>query len=260
MSSSSTKGRPVLAARGAPPPTASAPTGDRRARRREATRQSLIDAASRLFAGQGVEGTRINEITEAADVGFGSFYNHFDSKDAIVQAVLAEAVAAQGAELDALTAALDDPAEVVAVAHRYFVRRARADPDWGWLLVRLDVSHNVLLEALGPFARRDLARGMRAGRLQVADKRTALFAAGGALLAVMRAVLDGQAPREVERYHAEGILRLFGLSPSDATAVAARPMPQAPAQVPGGQAGSRSKPAAAAAARTRPRSRRRRRT
>jgi len=208
-----------------------APVGDRRARRREATRRRLLEAARRLFAIQGVESTRINEITEEADVGFGSFYNHFDSKDAIVRAVLAEAVAAQGAELDTLTAELEDPAEVISVAHRYFVRLARADPDWGWLLVRLDVSHNVLLEALGPFARRDLARGIRAGRLRVADKRTALFAAGGALLAVMRAVLDGQAPREVERYHAEGIMRLFGLSPEDAAEVAARPMPPARVQV-----------------------------
>ena len=185
-----------------------------------------MEAARRLFAAQGVESTRINEITEEADVGFGSFYNHFDSKDAIVQAVLADAVAAQGAELDTLTAALEDPAEVVAVAHRHFVRLALADPDWAWLLVRLDVSHNVMLDALGPFARRDLARGIAAGRFRVADKRIALFGAGGALLAVMRAVLDGQAPRQAERHHAEGVMRLFGLSPEDAAEVAARPMPR----------------------------------
>ena len=170
-------------------------TQDRRARRREATRRSLMQAASALFARKGVESTRINEITEAADVGFGSFYNHFDSKDAIVQAVLAEVLAAQGSAIDTLAAGLDDPAEVVSVAHRYFVRRAGSDPDWAWLLIRLDVSHNVMLEALGPFARRDLARGIAAGRLRVADKRIALFAAGGALLAVMRAVLDGHASR-----------------------------------------------------------------
>ena len=170
-----------------------------------------------------------------------------------MQAVLAEAVAAQGAELDTLTGALDDPAEVVSVAHRYFVRLARADPDWGWLLVRLDVSHNVLLEALGPFARRDLARGIRAGRFRVADKRTALFAAGGALLAVMRAVLDGQAPQEVERYHAEGILRLFGLSADrrggggrapDADAAGLAPTPRAPSAALGGWCGCGSEAAA----------------
>jgi len=185
-----------------------------------------MGAARRLFASKGVERTRINEITEAADVGFGSFYNHFDSKDAIVEAVLAEVLTAQGTELDALTAHLDDPAEVVSVAHRYFVRRAGSDPDWAWLLIRLDVTHNVTLESLGPFARRDLARGLASGRFRVADKRVALFAAGGALLAVMRAVLDGHASRQAERHHAEGIMRLFGLSLEDAAEVASRPMPR----------------------------------
>ena len=195
------------------PRTPSGRLGDRRERRREATRRSLMDAARRLFAAQGVERTRINEITEAADVGFGSFYNHFDSKDAIVQAVLAEAVAAQGVELDTLTAELDDPAEVVAVAHRYFVRRARADPDWGWLLVRLDVSHNVMLEALGPFARRDLARGIRTGPLPGCRQthgpvRGRRGAAGGDAGGPRRAGLQGR--RAPPRRRRDATVRALG--------------------------------------------------
>src|SRR5919198_5641495 len=112
----------------------SGPPPDRHTRRREQTRGKLVDAARSLFARQGVDNTRINEITEEADVGFGSFYNHFDSKEAIVEAVLADTVAAQGAEIEAITAQLEDPAEVIAAAHRYFVRLARIDPDWAWLL------------------------------------------------------------------------------------------------------------------------------
>lgn len=199
---------------------------DRRTRRREQTRTRLLDAARTLFARRGVDSTRINEITEQADVGFGSFYNYFDSKDAIVEAVLADTVAEQGAAIDAVTRDLEDAAEVVCVAHRYFVKLARTDPDWAWLLIRLDLSHNVLLDALGPFARRDLARGIEHGRFHVADKRTALFAAGGALLAVMRAVLDGQAPKDADRYHAEGVLRLFGVPSAEAEEIARRPMPR----------------------------------
>lgn len=205
--------------------TPSALPTDRRARRREATRQKLIDAARKLFASQGVEGTRINEITEQADVGFGSFYNHFEDKDAIIEAVLAETVATQGAVINAVTADLEDPAEVIAVAHRYFVRLAKNDPDWAWLLVRLDASHDIVLTALGPFASRDLARGAKAGRLKVSDERVALFASGGALLAVMRAVLDGRAPKNADVSHAEGVLRMLGLSAADATEVAGRPFP-----------------------------------
>ena len=183
-----------------------------------------MDAARALFARQGVENTRVNEITDEADVGFGSFYNHFESKDAIVEAVLQDAIAAQGAAIDAMTAQLEDPAEIIAAAHRYFVRLARTDPDWAWLLIRMDISHNAVVRALGPFAKRDLRRGIKAGRLQVADERTALFAAGGAMLAVMRAVLDGHAPKDADIHHAEGILRLFGLSPADAAEVAHRPL------------------------------------
>src|SRR6187455_1129212 len=86
---------------------------DRHSRRRERTRARMMDAAKALFARQGVDNTRINEITEEADVGFGSFYNHFDSKEAIVEAVLAETVAAQGEAIEAVTRQLEDPAEVI---------------------------------------------------------------------------------------------------------------------------------------------------
>jgi AcrR family transcriptional regulator len=208
-----------------PPPAGTAAGQDRRSKRRQATRQKLLDAARTLFAGQGVDNTRINEITEGADVGFGSFYNHFEDKDAIVEAVLAEAVASQGAGINAAAENLDDPAEVIAVAHRYFVRLARRDPDWAWLLIRLDASHDIVLNALGPFASRDLERGVEAGRLSVADESIALYASGGALLAVMRAVLDGRAPEDADVKHAEGLLRMLGLSAADAAEVAGRPFP-----------------------------------
>jgi AcrR family transcriptional regulator len=215
------------------------PAPDRFARRRERTRTQLIDAAKTLFARQGVDNTRINEITEEADVGFGSFYNHFDSKEAIVEAVLQETIASQGTAVKDVTANLEDPAEAVSVAHRYFVDMARTDPDWSWLLIRFDISHNVALAALGPFARRDLDQGIKAGRFNVPNKQVALYAAGGALLAVMRGVLDGHAPKDADRHHAEGILRLLGLAPEDAAEVARRPMPKIP------PAGHRAGPAGA---------------
>jgi AcrR family transcriptional regulator len=200
---------------------------DRHARRREVTRTKLIEATKALIARKGVDNTRIQEITEEADVGFGSFYNHFASKEEVIEAVLAETIGAQGAEIDALTAELEDPAEIISAAHRSFVRRARSDPDWGWLLLRLDVSHNVLLAALGPYARRDLRNGIKAGRFNVPHELVALYAMGGALLSVMRAVLDGAAPRDADIHHAEGVLRLLGLSADEAAEVARRTLPSA---------------------------------
>jgi AcrR family transcriptional regulator len=212
--------------RTAPQKPAATRAPDRHARRRGRTRTKLVDAARRLFARQGIDNTRINEITDEADVGFGSFYNHFESKEAIVEAVLAEAVAARGEAIDAATAELDDPAEVVAAAHRSLLNLARSNPDWGWLVIRLDLS--LSLRALGPFAPRDIERGIKAGRFQVPNKRVALWAAGGGPLGVMRDVLDGQAPRDADRHHAEGVLRMLGVTAEDAREVARRPLPKLP--------------------------------
>ena len=202
-----------------------APALTRGARRREQTRAELLRAARALFAHQGVDATTIAEITEAADVGFGSFYNHFASKDEILEAVLIESTDEQGSIVDALTAGLEDPAEVVAVAHRHFVRRARDDSDWAGLIVRLDASHRVMTRALGDRARRDLRRGITAGRFTVPDARVALVAMGGALTGVMQAVLNQELGREADVHHAEGLLRLLGLNHRDAREVARRRMP-----------------------------------
>jgi hypothetical protein len=82
-------------------------------------------------------------------------------------------------------------------------------------------------KALGPFAARDLRRGIDAGRFDVPDPAVALNAAGGALLAVMRSVLDGRAKRAADVHHAEGVLGMFGLDAGEAAEVARRPLPVA---------------------------------
>lgn len=205
--------------------SAGKPRADRRARRRAETRAKLMEAARATFARQGVDATRINEITDEADVGFGSFYNYFDSKEAIVAAVVEEAVTAAGEAIAAATKDVEDPAEVVAVAHRSIVHRAAEEPDFGWLLVRLEISHDLVFAALGPYAARDLDRGIEAGRFKVDDPAVALIAAGGALLAIVRAVLQGRAKPTAAERHAAYVLRMCGLSPDDAAEVASRPLP-----------------------------------
>jgi AcrR family transcriptional regulator len=197
-------------------------TPTRQERRREKTRASLIGAAQTLFARQGVEATAIAEITEAADVGFGSFYNYFDSKEEIAEAVLVEALEQQKTALFALIDPLTDPAETVALAHAFLIRQAIGNPTFGWLLVRLDASHRLLIRALGDRARKDIRDGVKAGRFITADPEVSFFATGGALLLVMRALLDGDLGPKAGVRHCEGLLRMLGLSDADAVDIAKR--------------------------------------
>ncbi|WP_199698850.1 TetR/AcrR family transcriptional regulator [Oleomonas cavernae] len=88
-------------------PTEREPRG---ARRKRETRAKLLDAAFRLMAERGMEGVAINEITEAADVGFGSFYNHFESKESIYDALMNLVFEDFAKALGELVSDVDDPA------------------------------------------------------------------------------------------------------------------------------------------------------
>ena len=57
---------------------------DRRERRRAETRERIFRAALRLFAERGYLETTVEDITEAADVGKGTFFNYFPTKEHVL--------------------------------------------------------------------------------------------------------------------------------------------------------------------------------
>lgn len=65
-------------------PELPAPPSDRRQRRSAEIRERLFRAALALFANKGFAETTVEDITEAADVGKGTFFNYFPSKDHIL--------------------------------------------------------------------------------------------------------------------------------------------------------------------------------
>src|SRR5579862_3898882 len=69
------------------------PTG-RRERHRAETRERIFRAALRLFAERGYLETTVEDITEAADVGKGTFFNYFPAKEHVLATLGAERVAA----------------------------------------------------------------------------------------------------------------------------------------------------------------------
>ncbi|MFD0558030.1 TetR family transcriptional regulator [Stackebrandtia endophytica] len=63
-----------------------APTIGRRERKKQRTRQALLDAAVRLFQQHGYEQTTIAEIAETADVSTRTFFLHFPTKEDLLLA------------------------------------------------------------------------------------------------------------------------------------------------------------------------------
>ena len=60
---------------------------NRNVQRGMATREHLVDVATRLFAERGYEGTSTEAVLETAGVSRGSLYHHFKGKDALFEAV-----------------------------------------------------------------------------------------------------------------------------------------------------------------------------
>ena len=67
-------------------------TGTRAARAAE-TESALKEAAKRVFARTGYLRAKITDITAEADRAAGSFYSHFDGKESLLEALLADMLA-----------------------------------------------------------------------------------------------------------------------------------------------------------------------
>ena len=59
----------------------------RRERKKRETRQRLMTAALQLFRERGYDDTTVEQIAEAADVAKGTFFNYFETKEAILPAL-----------------------------------------------------------------------------------------------------------------------------------------------------------------------------
>lgn len=93
----------------------------RRQRRAAETRVRLFRCALQLFSERGFPNVTVEDITEAADVGKGTFFNYFKTKDHVL-GVMAEIQLGKAAE--AMTEALDGKQTIHSVLHSLFLRLA----------------------------------------------------------------------------------------------------------------------------------------
>jgi len=206
-----------------------APGPSRLDRRKARTRGALIAAAREMLASRDPAEVSIQEITEAADVGFGSFYNHFDSKAELFGAALAEAMEELGQLLDDVTRDIDDPAQVFATAVRITARLPKTHPQLAKIMLRTGLPYLTTEQGLTPRALRDLEKAKRAGRFAIDDPHVALACTGGALLGVLQLTSTPGKPPAIDRAADElavNLLRMFGVPHDEARAIASAKLPR----------------------------------
>jgi AcrR family transcriptional regulator len=197
----------------------------RHTRSRESTRRKMIDAALTVIAKKGLDNTTIADITSEADVGFGSFYNHFKSKSEIAEAAF-EARAENLALIGDLIADREkDAATAVAYIQRVFLTKAVQDPVWGWFIIHASNGLPQMGRVFMHHGARDIKRGQEQGRFDVANEETAMRIILSSLLGMMRAILEDQAPSTSVHETIECLLRMLGLEAAEARELSRKELP-----------------------------------
>jgi len=204
----------------------------RSAARRQRTRANLLRAAYFLMSKNGVDATAIQEITDRADVGFGTFYNYFTSKDDLATQVLDCVINNIGLRNDLITAKvkLTDPVEIVATSVRCVAREMMTNAVWYWWVQRPDLIVARMRAGFAPFGTRDLKRAVAAGAYDIAegDLETAWSYLIWLLAGGIKDIVDGYRPKGGEGLIADAVLRVMGVPLAIAARVSKAKLPPYP--------------------------------
>jgi AcrR family transcriptional regulator len=94
-------------------------------RRKEKTRQELLAAAKRVLADKGYHNTKIVDIAAAADIGVGTFYLHYPTKDTLFLELVEDTARVLKEKIDHARAQVDGHTEKLRAAHYAFFHFAQ---------------------------------------------------------------------------------------------------------------------------------------
>ena len=183
--------------------------------KRERTRARLTDAALRLMAESGINGTSVSEIAAEAELANGTFYLYFRDKTEIVAAVCQAVTLAMHNEMNSVRLSLEDGAARVAFGTQQFIEIAAGEPQWGRLLMWAFSEYAAIKDDLTRFMRLDVALGIEQGRFTEPADEFLIDTLLAILRAGISARLEGAGPivgARAAEYH----LRILGMSAAEA--------------------------------------------
>jgi len=154
----------------------------RTSRRTRETRRKLVEAGVALLRRADYAAVPVAEITQLADVGLGTFYNHFAGKDELFDEAVQSVLNAQTERMAALAHADDSPVTTAAIAMHVVLGLAQSDPAVAVVVARNGLRLLDAEAALVPQARALVHAGQAAGSFAELDVDLALSLVGGSLL------------------------------------------------------------------------------
>mgnify|MGYP003635993511 CR=1 FL=1 len=190
------------------------------------TRQKLVEAMGRIMATQDPAAITIAEITEEADVGFGSFYNHFSSKEDILDTIYGACRADFVASARATISDKSDVPGNIACLARLVLSRALTNPLWARCMTKEltagDAGGNSDFVNL---FKTQLSLGKQLGQIHIANEEVVLRAVFACLFSAVQDTVFQRQEQASECEYIELSLRMLGMPLVQAKALANSPLP-----------------------------------
>ena len=200
-------------------------TKDKRESKRERTRECLINAARELVEERTDEKISIQDITQRANVGLGTFYNYFDNKQGIYEAVLEQMRLSFELRLEALRLNQSDPASLVASTLKFCFNEALDNEEWHSFIRKSGITGQHLLLQDPDQCLSDIQLGAKRGRFKIDDPEFVANLISGLTRHVTQEISQERMPRKAINDTTRYVLRMLGLPELVAKAVTQTPLP-----------------------------------
>lgn len=195
--------------------------------KRERTRRQLLQATVQVLSARGLPDTSVQEIARVAGVTPGTVYNHFRTREEILEALALALSTTLNERVMQSYQGIADGAQRMSIGMRRFLWLGETSPAWGLLLLELSTAFPQVIESIRPYSLADLRLAQAQGRFDVADEDAAIDMVFGTCMRAMKRIAGGEV-RTPDVYIAEllkMVLCSLGMAPDDAAEVMARPLP-----------------------------------
>lgn len=179
----------------------------------------ILAAALKVFAEKGPDAPVVDDFVRAAGISRGTFYNHYQSVEQLLEATSIWTIDAAVRAIDRSLHAVQGPALRFGTGVRLFLAAAEANPVWCLFIARV--------WKLGPLEvpRRDLRDGLKRGEFHVPTLEVAMDVVLGGLREALFRIGSEQAPRGYRDRVVETCLQALGASPELVARVLAQELP-----------------------------------
>lgn len=193
--------------------------------RKARTRAKIIASAFSLFGSEEGLFTRVEDVADRAGITRATFYNHFNGMSDLREAVTYEVTHDFLVAVTSTVLTLEDQRERASAAIRFYLNKAREDPQWGWSMINLSANGIIFGAETTKQAEQTVVEGMEAGRLDVPNSRIGRDMIMGTALAALTSMLrDNPGPDYPVQVTARILIGL-GVEAEVAGEIARRPLP-----------------------------------